>query len=288
MAKPNRNKPSPQKQFTEKESTVSDTIDQNAETSTAPENDQPDVAAVAAASESTEVTSPETDEASKLIEGSAITATETIDDQGTSDQAEQPEQPVLEVKPEPTPEPQVPVVQAVVIQDTSASTEELSEAQAYLNGIREKGTDAQKRILTAIEAFCDRTRPRMPIKEGDGFKAQNDLLNHMLWALDQEPSEFDKAWSTLLIYFLEHHDFAGGRNSPSGYTALSEYRATAFREEWTDHDRLTAYTNLITVLRTTRNPKTRKHDIKTVVLDKVSPEVINGKRLENLQRFYGV
>lgn len=198
--------------------------------------------------------------------------------------AEQPQEPVTEAKPEaPADVQDEPAAQPEPTVDA-----DVSEAQAYLNTIRETGTDTQKRILLAVEAFCDRTRPRMPIKEGDGFKAQNDFLNHMLFVLDQEPNDFDKAWSTLLIYFLEHHDFAGGKNTPSGYTALSEYRATAFRDEWTDHDRLTAYTNLITVLRTTRNPKTRKHDIKTIVLDKVSPEVINGKRLENLQRFYGV
>ncbi len=269
MAKPNR--PKPQQPIVKESPMTEQTQDQQNQAEA--EQDATEVTEVAETQEAVQQDQPEPEAAEKQEQPEQQPEETPAQEEAVAE----PEAPVAEVTPTP-----------IAAEPEAATETELSEAQVYLNNIREKGTDAQKRMLTAIEAFCDRTRPRMPIKEGDGFKAQNDLLNHMLWLLDQEPNDFDKGWSTLLIYFLENHDFAGGRNTPAGYTALSEYRATAFREEWTDHDRLTAYTNLITVLRTTRNPKTRKHDIATVVLEKVAPDVVNGKRLENLQRFYGV
>lgn len=161
----------------------------------------------------------------------------------------------------------------------------LSEEEAYLAKIALSGTPAQKRIFEAAKLFVERTQPRKPMKRGEGMQAQSEFLDHLFWLLDSDPSEFQKGWATLLVFFKAHH---GDTNSPRAYSALSEYRSCDFREDWQDVERMQAYTNLVTLLRTTRHKPTRSHDVKRVKLDTISPQFVTDHRLENLQRFYSV
>ena len=182
----------------------------------------------------------------------------------------------------PAPQP-APVTQAAQADD--AQDPEMSEEQAYLEKIAVSGTTAQKRILQAVQLFVERTQPRKPMKRGEGMQAQAEFLDHLFWLLDCEPSEFQKGWATLLVFFKAYH---GDTNSPRIYSALSEYRSCDFREDWQDVERMQAYTNLVTLLRATRHKPTRSHDVKRVKLDMISPQFVTDHRLENLQRFYSV
>ena len=185
--------------------------------------------------------------------------------------------PVKPTAPAPQPAPAAPVQES---QDP-----EVSEEQAYLDKIAVSGTVTQKRILQAVQLFVERTQPRKPMARGEGMQAQSEFLDHLFWLLDCDPSEFQKGWATLLVFFKAHH---GDTNSPRTYSALSEYRSCDFREDWQDVERMQAYTNLVTLLRTTRHKPTRSHDVKRVKLDMISPQFVTDHRLENLQRFYSV
>lgn len=212
---------------------------------------------------------------------------------------EKPTEPTPAIKPtapaapvKPTPQP-APLVKPQVAEAKPAPTQtddadqdpSLSEEEAYLAKIATTGTPAQKRILEAVKIFVERTQPRKPMKRGEGMQAQSEFLDHLFWLLDSDPSEFQKGWATLLVFFKAYH---GDTNSPRTYSALSEYRSCDFREDWQDVERMQAYTNLITLLRATRHKPTRSHDVKRVKLDMISPQFVTDHRLENLQRFYNV
>lgn len=221
-------------------------------------------------------------------------------EQTESPQAEEvtePEVTVIETAEVPTPAPEEKsevteeIVQEVVTSvqtEPAASTEaprELSEEEQYLEKIRVDGTVEQKRMLAAIETFVQNLRPKTVIDPDKGVRYQYEFLQHLLWILEKDYDIFRAGWNVLLVYFSLHH----GRSTPSDYTALSEYSTTRFLFAWNKgEERCNAYRNLITLLRATRNKDTRKHDIKTIMIDKIAPDVITQKAVDNLKKFYAV
>lgn len=209
------------------------------------------------------------------------------------------QEPVAEVQdaPEPIPEPSVetpaapaPVqaapVEVAPVTEAPKVVTEVSEAEAYLDNIRTKGTEVQKRMLAAIETFADRLRPKVEIDPVKGSGYQVEFLEHLLWLLGKEDfEEFRKGWNVLLVYFNLYH----GVNTASNYTALSEFSTTRFLHAWTKGEiKSNAYRRLITLLRATRDPATRKHSIMTIDLGKVGEDLFTEVELNNLKRFYGV
>lgn len=199
--------------------------------------------------------------------------------------------PAPEEKPESTEEKTEEIVQEVVTSvqtEPATSTEaprELSEEEQYLEKIRVDGTVEQKRMLAAIETFVQNLRPKTVIDPDKGVRFQYEFLQHLLWILEKDYDAFRAGWNVLLVYFSLHH----GRSTPSDYTALSEYSTTRFLFAWNKgEERCNAYRNLITLLRATRNKDTRKHDIKTIMIDKIAPDVITQKAVDNLKKFYAV
>lgn len=221
-------------------------------------------------------------------------------EQTESPQAEEvtePEVTVIETAEVPTPAPEEKsevteeIVQEVVTSvqtEPATSTEaprELSEEEQYLEKIRVDGTTEQKRMLAAIETFVQNLRPKTVIDPNKGVRYQYEFLQHLLWILEKDYDIFRAGWNVLLVYFSLHH----GRSTPSDYTALSEYSTTRFLFAWNKgEERCNAYRNLITLLRATRNKDTRKHDIKTIMIDKIAPDVITQKAVDNLKKFYAV
>lgn len=199
--------------------------------------------------------------------------------------------PAPEEKPEAAEEKTEEIVQEVVTSvqtEPATSTEaprELSEEEQYLEKIRVDGTVEQKRMLAAIETFVQNLRPKTVIDPDKGVRFQYEFLQHLLWILEKDYDAFRAGWNVLLVYFSLHH----GRSTPSDYTALSEYSTTRFLFAWNKgEERCNAYRNLITLLRATRNKDTRKHDIKTIMIDKIAPDVITQKAVDNLKKFYAV
>ena len=165
------------------------------------------------------------------------------------------------------------------------SAPELSEEEAYLNKIRESGTPEQKRMLAAVETFAANMKPRVEIEATKGASYQVEFLDHLLWILKKDYEVFRGAWNVLLVYFNLYH----GVNSARSYTALSEFSTTRFLFAWTKGvDKCNCYRNLITLLRATRNKDTRKHDIKTINIAFVGPNVLTEVEMNNLKQFYGV
>jgi len=210
----------------------------------------------------------------------AVEVTETAE--APAPEVEEPVQEVVEVKPEVVEE------QEPVKAEPATSTEaprELTEEEQYLEKIRVEGTVEQKRMLAAIETFVQNLRPKTVIEPDKGVRYQYEFLQHLLWILEKDYDVFRAGWNVLLVYFGLHH----GRSTPSEYTALSEYSTTRFLFAWNKgEERCNAYRNLITLLRATRNKDTRKHDIKTIMIDKIAPDVISQKAVDNLKKFYAV
>lgn len=210
----------------------------------------------------------------------AVEVTETAE--APVPEVEEPVQEVVEAKPE------VVEVKEPVKAEPATSTEaprELTEEEQYLEKIRIEGTVEQKRMLAAIETFVQNLRPKTVIEPDKGVRYQYEFLQHLLWILEKDYDVFRAGWNVLLVYFGLHH----GRSTPSDYTALSEYSTTRFLFAWNKgEERCNAYRNLITLLRATRNKETRKHDIKTIMIDKIAPDVISQKAVDNLKKFYAV
>ena len=174
------------------------------------------------------------------------------------------------------------------VQETQASApvnSDKSEEELYLDKIRESGTIEQKRILAAVETFAEKMKPRVEIEPIKGAAIQVEFLDHLLWILKKDYETFRAAWNVLLVYFSLYH----GTNNARNYTALSEFSTTRFLFAWTKGiDKCNCYRNLITLLRATRNKDTRKHDIKTINLAFVGPNVLGEDELNNLKQFYQV
>lgn len=190
------------------------------------------------------------------------------------------EQPAVEPIPAIVPEV-APVV--ATVQTPSTGGQDTSENKEYLDNIRENGTVIQKQALDALDQFCTRMRPRAPITAVQAMEAQRDLLDFMTVLLRKDYEDFRKGWSTMLVYFAEHH---GDRPTAKDYTALSEYSTSRHLDSWKDEDRAGAYNNLLTLLRVTRNSNTRKQDVKRIRLDMLAPTFLNARCMDNLQRFY--
>lgn len=185
--------------------------------------------------------------------------------------------------------PTAPVAPIVVPPVAPAVVEEIptdkSEEEQYLDKIRISGTVEQKRMLAAIETFVDRMKPRVEIEPSKGVVYQAEFLDHLLWLLKKDYESFRGGWNVLLIYFSLYH----GINSARSYTALSEFSTTRFLFAWTKGlDKCNCYRNLITLLRATRHKETRKHDIKTINLEFIGPNVLTEVELNNLKQFYQV
>lgn len=199
--------------------------------------------------------------------------------------AVQVEVPVVEIKqPEPVP---APVVEAPKQPEPAQpAPQSTGDADAdFLAGVRLTGTPLQKSIIAALDLFCDRMAPRKPITEEAAIRAQGDLLGWFDRILNAPIGEFKQAWAVVLLYFKVNH---GNANSPSSYTALSEYRSASFLDKWADEDRSIAFVDLMTLARATRVVETRKHDIKRIALDRVAPGFLDEEKLNKLKNFYGV
>lgn len=182
------------------------------------------------------------------------------------------------------PEVKVQVAQkAVVVEATNPA--EKSEEEAYFDKIREAGTTEQKRCLAAIESFVQQFAPRTEIPANKATRIQNEFLGHLLWAIEKDYDVFKACWSVFAVYFSAYH----GVNTPQKHSALSEYNTNRYLHAWDKgEDRCFAYRDLITLLRATRNKETRRHDVKTINLDKIGQNVVTERGRSNLKQFYGV
>ena len=168
-------------------------------------------------------------------------------------------------------------------EETPQVEEDMTEEAAYLAKIRVSGTEAQKKILAAIELYCERFRPRAPVSGSEGVKWQYEFLLHALNLINSEYDVFKSGWNVLLVFFKENH----GRSSVSNTSPISDGPASRFGPYWErGEETWTAYKNIFELLRSTRDPATRKMNIKNIVLERLGPGLITEDGLRNLRRFY--
>lgn len=219
-------------------------------------------------------------------------------EQAQAEQAKAEAEPAKEPTPQPTPKPTpttspivketAPVKPQVQKQPAEAKEEKpaiLDEVDQYLYDAETNGTETQKRILGAIQRFEQGLKPRTPVTPDEAFSTQWEFLQHLRWLLEKDFEEFRPAYNALLVYVYRHL----GQNNASNYSALSQYNTDRHLDSWKrGQDSCNAYSNFMTLLRNTSNPRTRNSDIKKIVLDRVAPNFISEKGLSNLKAFYAV
>ena len=184
----------------------------------------------------------------------------------------------VEQKADPEPDP-APVTETA----EEESKVDMTEEAAYLAKVRASGTEGQKKILAAIELYCERFRPRAPVTGEQGVKWQYEFLLHALKLINSEYDVFKAGWNVLLVFFKEHH----GRSSVSNTSPISDGPASRFGPYWERGDETwAAYKNIFELLRATRDPATRKMNVKNIVMERVGPGLITEDGLRNLRRFY--
>lgn len=168
-------------------------------------------------------------------------------------------------------------------EETPQVEKDMSEEAAYLAKIRVSGTEGQKKILAAIELYCERFRPRAPVNGSEGVKWQYEFLLHALKLINSEYDVFKSGWNVLLVFFKENH----GRSSVSNTSPISDGPASRFGPYWErGEETWAAYKNIFELLRSTRDPATRKMNVKNIVLERLGPGLITEDGLRNLRRFY--
>lgn len=201
--------------------------------------------------------------------------------------------PVEVVGPETTPEvietpvEKVEEVKEAEVPPAAPATEaqEESDEIKYLNNIRVNGTEAQKRILAAVETFANFFVPRAELAASAAASQQFEFLRHLQVILEKDYEEFRGCWNVLLVYFSAHHGTPNARN----YTPLSEFSTNRYLHAWSKgEDKCNAYRSLVALLRATRNISTRKHDVKTINFESIGKNVLSGEAIANLKKFYGV
>ena len=186
------------------------------------------------------------------------------------------------VEQKPTPEPEPDPAPATEKTEEEPKVD-MSEEAAYLAKVRASGTEGQKKILAAIELYCERFRPRAPVTGEQGVKWQYEFLLHALKLINSEYDVFKAGWNVLLVFFKEHH----GRSSVSNTSPISDGPASRFGPYWERGDETwAAYKNIFELLRATRDPATRKMNVKNIVMERVGPGLITEDGLRNLRRFY--
>lgn len=179
----------------------------------------------------------------------------------------------------------ISVAAAVVTQQEESEQGDLSEEEAYLAKIREGGTDTQKRVLNAIDLYCERFRHRAPVDPEQGVKWQYEFLIHVLKLINSDYETFKGGWNALLVFFKLNH----GRSSVSNKSPISDGPSSRFGPNWErGEESWNAYRNILELLRATRDPATRKDAVKNIVFERIAPGqgLINDEGLRNLRRFY--
>jgi hypothetical protein len=203
---------------------------------------------------------------------------DTVEQPIPDEEVKQPEVVVTEVAPV--------VVEPEAVKSEASTPEksvQLTDEEAYIEKIRAEGTVEQKRILAAVESFAEKLNPRRPATDAIINEAQQEFLGHLQWALNKDYDVFRQVWNVILVYFAIHH----GKPTQANYSAISEYSTNRSLHSWSKgEEKCEAYKNLLTLIRMTRSSATRKHDVKAVSLEKIGPNVIGQKQLENLQKFY--
>lgn len=162
----------------------------------------------------------------------------------------------------------------------------VSENQAYLDDAAANGIQAQKIAIASLNNFCERFQPRVPMNPDQAVRWHKEFYQDLLYILSLDFEEFKKAWATILIYFAEHH---GDNPTQKNYTPLSEYSTSRYTDQWHkegDHKVISTYTNLIQLARRTRSKALRQAMPGTIQLDKVGPQVLTEKQVQNLKDFY--
>lgn len=86
--------------------------------------------------------------------------------------------------------------------------QEIPKPNSFENYIREitiKGTPAEQSIVSTVDMYMSKMRPRMPTSINDGSAAQVMLWRALLNTIQRNPAEFKSMWSLWLMYFNHYN-----------------------------------------------------------------------------------
>ena len=99
--------------------------------------------------------------------------------------------------------------QADVIAGFQLPTQEVpvpNSFEKYIQEVTITGTSAEQSIITVVDMYLSKMRPRMPTGIQEGAAAQVMLWRSLLNTIQRNPAEFKSLWSMWLMYFNHYSD----------------------------------------------------------------------------------
>jgi hypothetical protein len=75
----------------------------------------------------------------------------------------------------------------------------------YIHDITIKGTPAEQSVVSVVDMYMSKMRPRMPTNIAEGCAAQVMLWRALLNTIQRNPGEFRSMWSLWLMYFNHYN-----------------------------------------------------------------------------------
>lgn len=175
------------------------------------------------------------------------------------------------VQPAPVaPAPAAPVVQETVVSNATPFT-------ARIDAIKESGTNQEKALVAALDAYVDFMKPGAPVAPERGVKQQYTLWKTILALAENAPKEqFNALWNILLAYFDNYKD--GVFHDRYLFRFIDQWI-------WSEND-LKAMQNIFNLLQLTANPAKRKEGLARVQLEKTLATGINDEGRDRINLFY--
>lgn len=185
--------------------------------------------------------------------------------------------PVVPPTPVTPPAPAAPLaglVQAVV-KETVVSNE--TPFTVRIDAIKESGTNQEKSLVAALDAYVDFMKPGAPVAPDRGVKQQYTLWKTILALAENAPKEqFNALWNILLAYFDNYKD--GVFHDRYLFRFIDQWI-------WSEND-LKAMQNIFNLLQLTANPAKRKEGLARVQLEKTLATGINDEGRDRINLFY--
>lgn len=173
-------------------------------------------------------------------------------------------------------QPTALVVETPVVEEKGPV--ELSSFEIYSNKIKESGTAAEKKLVSAIEHYVDVMQPGKPVEVNQGARNQHAFWKTIFNAVElSAQDEFKSLWKILLAYFNQY-----SKGGAFGYRHV--YR---FSEFWVNgEEELRAYQKVLNVMALTCDPATRANGMKQFDISRSFDTVFTEVGRSRLIQFY--
>lgn len=155
---------------------------------------------------------------------------------------------------------------------------ELSAFETYANKIKDTGTVAEKKLVSAIEHYLDAMQPGKPVEPNQGARNQYAFWRVIFNVVENSSQEeFKPLWKILLAYF---NQFSKGG-------AFGHRHVYRFSEFWVNGEsELNAYQKVLNVMSLTCDPATRSSGLTQFDINRSFDTVFTEVGRSRLIQFY--